>query len=199
VGVAAPTRDLRVLVRLVHQALQAGPPESAVCGVRVHTRGVPVRSDQLDLFRPAGPTPRALSQVLAELTSLCGEARVGAPAVADTHHPDALELGDFDPRRSDRTPFQTAEPGGALALRMLRPPAHAEVRLRGARPDRVRSAVANGRVVRVSGPWRTSGGWWTRSGRFAFDHYDVLTEDGIVARLRFDRLAGGWQIDAVYD
>jgi protein ImuB len=199
VGVAAPTHDLRVLVRLVHQALQAGPPASAVHGVSVQTRGVPVRSDQLDLFRPAGPTPRALSQILAELTSLCGEARVGSPTVADTHHPDALELGNFDPLRSSRTPFQSAEPAGALALRMLRPPVNAEVRLRCSRPDRVRSAIANGRVVRVSGPWRTSGGWWSHSGRFAFDHYDVLTEDGIVARLRLDRLAGRWQIDAVYD
>jgi len=199
VGVAAPTRDLRVLLRLVHEALQARALESAVAGVRVQTRGVHLRSDQLDLFRPAGPTPRALSQVLAELTSLCGEARVGVPEVADTHHPDALGLGDFDPRRINETPFDSTGSTGALALRRLRPPVGAQVRLRGARPDWIRSAVANGRVEGVSGPWRTSGGWWSRSGRFAFEHYDVLTSDGIVARLRFDRLAGCWQIDAVYD
>jgi protein ImuB len=198
VGVAAPTRDLRVLLRLAHQALEAHPPGAAVHGVRVQTRGVAVRSDQLDLFRPAGPTPRALSQVLAELASLCGEARVGAPAVADSHHPDALMLEDFDPRRSDRTPSPPDAPTGALALRRLRPPVDAQVRLRGQRPDWIRSAVANGRVVGVSGPWCTSGGWWSR-GRFAFDHYDVLTGDGVVTRLRFDRLARCWQIDAVYD
>ena len=82
---------------------------------------------------------------------------------------------------------------------MLRPPVTAQVRLRGEQPDSVRSAIANGRVVRLSGPWRTTGGWWSQSGRFAFDHFDVLTSDGIVARLRFDHVGRIWQIDAVYD
>jgi protein ImuB len=199
IGVAAPTRDLRVLIRLAHQALEARTPEAAIERVHVETLGIPVRSDQLDLFRPAGPAPVALSQVLADLTSLCGESRVGAPEVADTHHPDALGVGDFDPKKRDETTSRPSELSSALALRMLRPPVSAQVRLRGERPDWIRSPLANGRVVRLSGPWRTTGGWWSRGGRFAFDHFDVLTSDGIVARLRFDHVARIWQIDAVYD
>lgn len=199
VGLAAPTNDLRVLIRLLHQALEARLPEAPIEAVRLETRGEPPRGDQLDLFRPAGPAPVALSQVLAELASLCGEARVGAPEVADTHHPDALTLGSFDPRGPSEMPFHASEPGRALALRVLRPPVPAEVRQRGGRPEQIRSAVANGRVVRLSGPWRTTGGWWSRSGRFAFDHFDVWTSDGIVARLRFDHVARSWQIDALYD
>lgn len=200
IGVAAPTRDLRVLIRLLHHALEARAPEAAVERVHVETRGIAFRDDQLDLFRPAGPAPVALSQVLAELTSLCGESRVGAPEVADTHHPDALGVGRFDPkRRADETTSHSSELSSALALRMLRPPVSAQVTLCAGLPERIRSPVANGRVVRVSGPWRTTGGWWSRSGRFAFDHFDVLTSDGIVSRLRFDHVARAWQVDAVYD
>ncbi len=196
--VAAPTHDQRVLIRLLHRSLEACRFTAAVEAVHVETRGIPVRRDQLDLFRPAGPAPLALSHVLAELTSLCGEARVCGTLVAETHQPDALRLGEFDPKKRDtETAFQP--PRAPLALRVLRPPVTAQVRLRGEQPDSVRSAIANGRVVRLAGPWRTTGGWWSQSERFAFDHFDVLTSDGIVARLRFDHVGRIWQIDAVYD
>jgi len=206
VGVAAPTRDLRVLIRLLHQALETRPPEAPVEGVRVETRGVVPRTDQLDLFRPAGPAPDALSQVLAELCSLCGDERVGAPALADSHHPDALALGRFTPGSGappghgrEAPPAEPDEFTAPLALRVLRPPVNAQVRQRGEQPVWIRSPVANGPVLRCAGPWRTTGGWWSREGRFAFDHFDVLTRDGTICRLRFDHVARCWQVDAVYD
>ena len=59
--------------------------------------------------------------------------------------------------------------------------------------------LANGEVTRCAGPWRTTGGWWSREERFAFDHFDVQTSDGLVVRLRRDLITGCWQIDAVYD
>lgn len=213
IGVAAPTHDRRVLLRLVHTALEARGLEAPVEGVRLETRGLPLRSDQLDLFRPAGPNPVALGRVLAELASLCGEDRVGSPRVADHHHPDALVLDRFDPSQratglescalQPLSPREGGEPRPAdltssLALRMLRPPVAAQVR-GGDRPEWIRSAVVNGDVLRRAGPWRTTGGWWSQEGRFAFDHFDVLTSDGTVSRLRFDHVARAWQIDAIYD
>ena len=204
IGVAAATHDLRVLLRLLHTGLEARPPEAPVEAARIETRGRPVRSDQLDLFRPIGPNPRALGRVLAELSSLCGEDRVGAPRVADHHHPDISALDRFDPAQREAKRPSAPEPAAAdltsaLALRMLRPPVTAQVRLAGDRPESIRSAVVNGRVVRQAGPWRTTGGWWSRAGRFAFDHFDVLTSDGTVARLRFDHITRSWQIDGLYD
>jgi protein ImuB len=201
IGVAAPTHDLRVLLRLLHTGLEARVPRAAVAGLHLETRGLPIRNDQLDLFRPAGPTPLALGRVLAELSSLCGEDRVGAPRVADHHHPDVSALERFDPGQRPQTPpgSAPADLTSSLALRMLRPPVSAQVRVSGDRPEAIRSAVVNGRVVRQAGPWRTTGGWWSREGRFAFDHFDVLTSDGTVSRLRFDHVQRTWQIDAVYD
>jgi protein ImuB len=204
IGVAAPTHDLRVLLRLLHTGLEARPPEAPVESVYIETRGRPQRSDQLDLFRPIGPNPRALGRVLAELTSLCGEDRVGAPRVADHHHPDASALDRFDPaqreaKRASPPDSAATDLVGALALRMLRPPVAAQVRMAGDCPESIRSAVVNGRVLRRAGPWRTTGGWWSQEGRFAFDHFDVLTSDGCVSRLRFDHVARSWQIDGLYD
>src|SRR5262245_8384912 len=198
IGVSAPTRELRVLVRLVAQSLESQPPRAAVACARLETRGVPLRRDQLVLFRPPGPAPGALAPALAELASLCGAGRVGAPRVADDHHPDAHALAEFGPAARDTAP---PAPAGAflLALRMLRPAAAAEVRLRAGHPIWIRSAVCSGRVLRSAGPWRTTGGWWSREGRFAFDHFDVQTEDGTVVRLRYDHIERDWQIDGVYD
>ena len=71
--------------------------------------------------------------------------------------------------------------------------------LRGGQPARLRSAVANGRVLDCAGPWRSSGGWWSPEERFAFESFDVWTEDGLVVRLRYDGLRRHWEIDGVYD
>lgn len=205
IGVAAPTRDLRVLVRLATCALEARVLEAPVQAVALETEGRPLRGDQLDLFRPAGPSPTALGQTLAELASLCGAERVGAPAVADAHHPDAFATTAFDgsakaPPPEDANRVRDSRHfTGSLALRVLRPPVRARVHVCQHRPDWIRSAVANGRVVRLAGPWRTTGGWWSREERFAFDSFDVETSDGTVARLRLDHVRREWQIDAIYD
>ena len=210
IGAAAPTLDLRVLVRLVCHALESHPPETAVEGVGLEAEGRPIQSDQLDLFRPAGPAPAALGRNLAELEALCGGDHIGSPRVADHHHPDAFQMAPFQPGKpgTAHTPRQPPGPlpgnlsgprAGNLAIRALRPPLDASVRVCRGLPEHVRSAIANGRVIQIAGPWRTTGGWWSREDHFAFDSFDVQTADGTVARLRFDHLRKHWQIDAVYD
>jgi protein ImuB len=202
IGVAAPTLDLRVLVRQTRHVLEAHPPAAPVVGAALESEGRPARTDQLDLFRPSGPHPAVLGRTLAELESLCGSGRIGAPRVADDHRPDAFGLHPF---QSDRAAAQRpiadpAEPlRTPLAVRALRPPVPANVSVIRGRPERIWSAVANGEVLRLAGPWRTTGGWWSREQRFAYDSFDVQTGDGVVARLRFDHIRKVWHIDAVYD
>lgn len=205
VGVAAPTCDVKVLLRLITLSLESQPPPAAVESISLATSGLPVRRDQLDLFLPRGPDPAALDRTLAELESLCGSDRVGAPAVADDHRPGAFVQSRFEvgaPRRStachNATPVQPS-PTASLPVRALRPPVAAEIRVAAGRPESIRSAVANGRVVHAAGPWRTTGRWWSEEERFALDHYDVQVSDGSVVRLCFDWLTRSWQIDAIYD
>ena len=202
IGVAAPTLDLRVLVRQTRHVLETHPPAAPVVGAALESEGRPARTDQLDLFRPPGPHPAVLGRTLAELESLCGSGRIGAPRAADDHRPDAFGLHPFQPGRAaaQRPTADPAEPPRTpLAVRALRPPVPADVSVIRGRPERIRSAVANGEVVRLAGPWRTTGGWWSREQRFAYDSFDVQTGDGIVARLRFDHIRKVWHIDAIYD
>jgi protein ImuB len=197
VGLAAPTLDERVVLRLVMLALEAAPPRAALERVAVASIGRALRGDQLDFFRPAGPAPAALARTLAELAALVGGERVGAPALADDPRPDACRMAPFRAPKP-REPSHPRAPG-TLAVRALRPPLPARVRTAGGRPSWLESALAKGPVERVSGPWRTSGRWWSETERFAFDHFDVATADGWVVRLRLDLLTRRWQIDAVYD
>jgi protein ImuB len=198
-ALAAPSADTRVWLRRVRMALERDPPRAPVATIAVATEGIPARRDQLDLFRPAGPAPAALDALVAELELLCGEGRVGAPRIPDDPHPDAIAtkaFGSPDIESSDPN-LRNAPP--ALALRLLRPPLPAQVQLRAGQPASLRSAVANGDVLRCAGPWRTTGAWWSETDRFAYDHYDVATSDGLLVRLRRDLVRAVWQIDAIYD
>jgi protein ImuB len=197
IGLAAPTLDVRVLLRLAWLALEAAPPAAAVLGVAAATVGRAVRGEQLDFFRPAGPAPAVLARTLAELATLVGPARIGAPALADDHHPGAFRVEPFRTPGAGAAAPAAAGPG--LALRALRPPLPARVCVAGGRPAWLASALANGRIERAAGPWRSSGRWWSPEERFAFDHYDVATADGLVVRLRLDLLTRRWEIDGVYD
>ena len=212
IGLAAPTLDLRVLLRIVTLALAEQPPRAPIEYVALGSQGVHAPSDQLDLFLPRGPDPAALGRTLSELESLCGEGRVGAPEVADHHNPLGFGLGPFTPPATtprpesprpppapSPAPSPAPPPAPSPALRALRPPSRAEVRLVGGKPAFVRSAAARGDVVTVAGPWRTTGYWWSEDERFAFDHFDIQTSDGTVARLCFDWMKRSWLIDGIYD
>jgi protein ImuB len=205
VGGATPTRDLRVWLRLLALELETHPPLAPVEAIRVSSEGCPERRDQLDLFLPRGPSPGDLDRTLAELEALCGSEQVGTPQVADTHRPDAFGLVPFElpgpanaPRETSDTPIPT-ERVCRPALRSLRPPARAEVRVEAGAPVAIRSSVTSGHIVHASGPWRSTGRWWSEEDRFALDHFDVQVSDGTVARLCFDWIERYWSVDAIYD
>lgn len=200
VGLAAPTHDVRLALRHIALSLESKPPGEAPLHVRIATPGAALRGDQLDFFRPPGPSPAVLDQTLAELGALCGAEKVGSPAIADDHRPDAYALAPFAPDTNHQPELVADVPSSRphLALRALRPPITAQVQASGGEPRHVRSPLANGEVVHCAGPWRTTGRWWSEE-RFAFDHYDVQTRDGWVFRIRLDHIAKQWLIDAVYD
>jgi protein ImuB len=221
IALASPCQDERVLLRLLRQALESKPPAAAIDGVTLVCEGVRLRREQLDLFLPRGPDPSQLDQTLAELGSICGSERVGSPTLLDDHRPDAFALRPFTGRivaersarrdavgvspltRTGRLPVDTpaigARSAARLTLRAVRPPARAEVRVEGGRPVALRSAVSQGEVVEIAGPWRTTGHWWSETGHFAVDHYDVQMSDGSVLRLCFDWRRNEWQVDGLYD
>ncbi|MGH7356090.1 MAG: DNA polymerase Y family protein, partial [Candidatus Rokuibacteriota bacterium] len=97
VALSAPMGDPRLMWTLLVLDLERHPPPSAVVGVALSARVVPRRAQAGDLWRPAVPAVRDLAHVLTRLTALVGDANVGAPVVADSHHPDPVTLAPFAP------------------------------------------------------------------------------------------------------
>jgi protein ImuB len=203
IGIASPSQEERVLLRLLRLALEGNPPAAAVERVTLVCEGVPLRREQLDFFLPRGPSPSALGQTLAELGAICGNDRVGSPELLDDHRPDAFVLRPFSQKKPrSKSQNQTQErpkqnPG--LMLRAIRPPVRAEVRVERGQPVSLRSAVSQGEILGSAGPWRTTGHWWEKSTHFAIDHYDVQMNDGNVLRLCFNWMTKRWQVDGLYD
>jgi protein ImuB len=213
-AVAAPLRDGRTLLRLLLTELEDVRLPAPVVAARVEAEPAPLDALQADLFAPPRPSARELGETLGRLAALVGAERVGAPAVRDTHGPDAAEVVPFTgerpaaaPRRAPRAAGPAAagptagpaeEPGASLVRRRLVPPRPARVECRADRPVRVDAEGCRGAVVAAAGPWRTAGEWWAERA-WAREEWDVALLDGAVYRVARDLATGEWVVDAVYD
>jgi len=213
IALAAPLTEAPALVALVAIELERQPPDAAITGVAVSAHVVPRRAALAHLWHPPPPAPRDLAAVLARLTLLVGGANVGAPAVLDSHRPDAYVLTPFDPPVAAALPDGRDEPpsaaasadetrriAGPLVLRRLRPPRPVTVETQDGRPIRVRGVSGDDdiEVVTCAGPWRASGQWWDAE-PWARDEWDIALDDGTLWRLAHDRLTKTWLLDALYD
>ena len=97
-----------------------------------------------------------------------------------------------------------------LGFRVFRPPLRAEVEAPNGWPTRIKAQARAGRsirgkVLRLAGPWRTSGDWWAEDG-WARDEWDVAVagseasqEKGTLYRIYRDLRSDGWFVEGVYD
>jgi protein ImuB len=210
---AVPLTAATAVTGLLRLALEARPPRGIVEGLTLRARPTRAVPAQESLTDPSRPSPRFLAATMNRLVALVGSDRVGAPALLDSHRPDAVGLGAYAPplpsplrgegrvrgggtRRTGKNP--TGEKIGApvLALRRLRPPAPAAVTLASGRPVALRSSRLAGRIVAGVGPWRSSGEWWTAQ-PWLQDEWDVELADGTLCRLAHDGSA--WHLAGIYD
>ena len=161
IGLAAPTLDLRVLMRLLCGSLEARPPAAAVVAAALETEGRLLSLDQLDLFRPAGPAPAALGRTLAELAALSGPERVGSPEVADDHRPDAFGLAPFPRKRAEGACAASRRRAkSTMGTQQLSKNTCSRCGLSG-RPSRPRSARSTAGPSGSAARWRAAA--WSRS------------------------------------
>jgi protein ImuB len=204
IELAAATLEVSVLLGLARLALEQAPPPEPVERVRAIVTPGSVETAQLDLFLPPLPAPAELAMTIARIESLVGNGSVSAPAVRDTHLPDALATQAFcfvgGERRGASSAALELAPRACMAQRALRPPLHARVALHpGGRPARVEFESGGARgVLQAAGPWRFFGEWWGDA-PFARDYWDVQLADGAVYRLYHDLERGAWFADGVYD
>src|SRR5216684_3651442 len=183
----------RVCGRLGARGLAARPPRGIVEGLTLRARPTRAAPAQESLTDPSRPSPRFLAATMNRLVALVGSDRIGAPALLDSHRPDAVGLGAYvspSPLRGEGRVRGSGNPP-VLALRRLRPPAPAAVTLASGRPVAMRSSRLAGRIVAGVGPWRSSGEWWTTQ-PWLQDEWDVELADGTLCRLAHDGSA--WHI-----
>ena len=198
---AVPLTEPAAVTGLLRLALEARPPRGVVLGLTLRARPVRMAPAQESLTDPSRPSPRFLAATMNRLVALVGSDRIGAPALLDSHRPDAVGLGTYSPsplRGEGRVRGGVAqgEANPVLALRRLRPPAPAAVTLASGRPVAVRSSRLAGRIVAGVGPWRSSGEWWTAH-PWLQDEWDVELADGTLCRLAHDGSA--WHLAGIYD
>jgi protein ImuB len=175
-----PTRDVKLLLKLVEHSLERQPPEEPVS--KVHLELVPTepRRVQHGLFTPAAPEPEKLELTLGKIRGLVGEKNVGYPELFDTHRPGF------------------ARPAGVLLpFRYFRPPLEARVTA-----ERLWTRMFQGKILQIAGPWRSSGDWWCPD-QWNRDEYDLALSDGALYRIYLDRALDRapkkWFVEGVYD
>jgi protein ImuB len=140
-----PGADVDSWLRVVQTHLETVRTPARVTGVRLGAAPARPAQRQDGLFDTGLRDPAAFWENLARLAALVGEGRVGTPAAADTHEPDAFTLQ----RPPEAVPAAADPPvhgWRGLALRRFRPPRPARVLCADDRPVGVESEVASGAV-----------------------------------------------------
>jgi protein ImuB len=199
-----PSQDSTALLKLLRLRLQAKPPGAPV--QKIHMLAEPGRSraTQTGLFIPASPDPQKLELTLARIAAVVGENNVGSPQILDTHRPDAFHMQKFSVP-PDAAPLREQNSETQTGFRVFRPPLAAWVKLEGNIPVQVAFQGMPGKVVRASGPWRTSGDWWEDQ-PWQEDAWDLeihfLSESPDVPglyRVSYDARQEKWWVRGVYD
>lgn len=215
ISLPVPIRDPKSLLRLLLFEIEAQPPQAAIISVTIAAEPVKPRVSQTGLFIPLAPEPEKLEVTLARLAKLVGADKVGSPELLYTHRPDAFRLNRFrisTGQNRSRRNRQSAIGNGRcfMGFRVFRPPWRAEVQTMKGQPARINawdmnsSSVVRGKVIRVSGPWRTSGDWW-RTDVWARDEWDIAVADSIpkqsdvLCRIYRDLQSEEWFVEGMYD
>ena len=228
-----PMSDPRTLLKLLVLRLQSAPPPAPVVKIMLAADAVRPRTSQGDLFSAICPDPEKVELTVARLASLVGDANIGSPELLDTHRPEGFRMCRFDPisasrdscrparsslwgriqgeqkahARAPRSPSRGLEKEVQSALRVYRPAPAARVETRNGYPVQIAFSGFRGRVIAASGPWRSSGDWWTEDS-YAKDEWDLeiqassKTKSGKqqgVYRVCYDRAKNGWYVWGTFD
>ena len=118
---AVPLTEATAVTGLLRLALEARPPRGIVLGLTLRARPVRMAPAQESLTDPSRPSPRFLAATMNRLVALVGSDRIGAPALLDSHRPDAVGLGPYAPSPSPLRGEGGVRGGGGEGRRQSRP------------------------------------------------------------------------------
>jgi protein ImuB len=185
---ALPMQDPKVILSLVRLELQTYSPSAGIIALSIRAESAKPRVFQHSLLHPTAPHPEKLSRTLRRLETLVGEENMGCPKVLNTHYPDAFQM-------------EPLNLSGKVAKKQVEATAFAQLTLRRFRPAEP-TEIQTERIVHCAGPWRSSGNWWSQTGRasgWAREEWDVELGDGGIYRIYWDQIARKWFLEGVYD
>ncbi len=222
-----PTRDSKMLLKLLRLRLQLNPPVAPIQKIALVAEAALPRATQGGLFLPSFPDPEKLELTIARIAHVVGEGNVGSPLLTDTYRPGDFQMRRFlTPREAAKTDRdsdgacharrQRANSKLSTSFRVFRPAVPAKLDLHAGCPTRVAFHGLRGEVIAASGPWRTSGDWWREDPwqqeewdleihfeaepeqRGRFSSAGVRSNSGMY-RFYYDSLRRGWFVRGVYD
>jgi len=179
-----PSRDSKMLLKLLRLKLQASPPGSPIRKITLAAESARPRATQGGLFLPSFPDPEKLEITIARIANVVGEGNIGSPALVDSWRPGEFQMRRFlapaeiaeKARESDcsaaHSLSERRDLRASTSFRMFRPAVPASLELREGRPARVFFQGQSGMVLAASGPWRSSGDWW-RDDSWQQDEWDL--------------------------
>lgn len=196
----SPSADDKAWRTLVRLNLEGRPPEAPVLSLSLRAETTSARAVQFSFTGAGRSSPEKVASALARLQRFFPEDRIGSPQLMDTHTPDQFVLGAFDPvsgakgRKKAASEFRPRPRPPASALRAIRPPAHARVRVDMAGApvslqvaDNDRFLNIRGRVLMSAGPYLLSTQWWNEEA-FAREEWDVeIASEGATAAYQIFR------------
>src|SRR5437016_816767 len=215
ISLPIPIRNPKTLLRLLLLDIESKPPQSPISAVTISAEPAKPRMLQNGLFIPLTPEPEKLEVTLARLSKLVGAENVGSPELLNTHRPDAFRMKKFSiaaarQRVSSNPQSENCSSNCVVGFKRFRPPVHVEMQTVHGQPVRIKKQTGSidtpisGRVMFVSGPWRSSGDWW-RSDVWARDEWDIAVansnsqSDDVLCRIYRDLTIDEWFIEGVYD
>jgi protein ImuB len=220
-----PSRDSKVLLKLLRLRLQLNPPGAPIQKITLAADAARPRATQGGLFLPSFPDPEKLELTIARIAHVVGEGNIGSPSLTDTYRPGDFQMRRFlTPREASKTdggsdgvcksPKQRTNSKVSTSFRVFRPAVPAKLDLCAGCPTRVAFQGLRGEVIAASGPWRTSGDWW-RENPWQQDEWDLeihfqasaeqrdrsasLHPNSGIYRFYYDSLRRGWFVRGVYD
>ncbi len=193
--IAEPTREVEVLLRLLHAHLESLTASAPVMKVVLEITPVNPAAAQDLLFERGLRDPAKFAETLSALEALLGRDRAGRGQLLPTHQPDAFSVSPFLEKPSSGE--QPADSSRGLPLLRFRPAWKAEVRLQDARPIGLRSGARDFLLSDCRGPWFLSGHWWDARQAWSQEVWDVAAQDGGLYRLVRER--GTWKLEGRYE
>jgi protein ImuB len=199
------TQNPKTLFKLIHLDLETTTHSAPIKAITLQAEPTKIRFAQNGLFVPNGPEPEGLEITLQRIRGLVGDTdengigRVGSPKILDSHKPDSFEMLPFSVERKNTANIPKKH---CIVFRIFRPMLPAKVELTDETPAVVLFKRKKLNVLAASGPWRSSGQWWSVSTAWVRDEWDVAlnTKEGIgFYRIFFDVIQKQWFVEGMFD